>query len=47
MNLPGDRTGVALAMSGPFGMDPETIEDCRDILTHAPHVRLRGIHAHL
>ena len=47
VNLAGDRTGVALAMSGPFGMDPETIEECREILDRSPHLRLRGIHAHL
>lgn len=47
VNLAGDRSGVALAMSGPFGMDPELIESCTDILTVSPHVRLRGIHAHL
>lgn len=47
VNLAGDRSGVALAMSGPFGMDPELMESCTDILTASPHVRLRGIHAHL
>ncbi len=47
LNLVSDRSGVALAMSGPFGMDPELIESCTDILTASPHVRLRGIHAHL
>ncbi|MFF4240462.1 type III PLP-dependent enzyme [Actinomadura geliboluensis] len=47
LNLAGDRSGVALAMSGPFGMDPQLIESCTDILTASPHVRLRGIHAHL
>ncbi len=47
VNLAGDRQGVALAMSGPFGMDPEAIEACHGILRSAPQVRLRGIHAHL
>ncbi|PAU46938.1 decarboxylase [Streptomyces albireticuli] len=47
VNLAGDRSGVALAMGGPFGMDPELVESCRDILATAPWVRLRGIHAHL
>ncbi|GAA2456949.1 type III PLP-dependent enzyme [Actinomadura vinacea] len=47
VNLAGDRTGVALAMSGPFGMDPDTIEECRAILADSPQLRLRGIHAHL
>ncbi|MFE3114123.1 type III PLP-dependent enzyme [Kitasatospora indigofera] len=47
VNLAGERSGVALAMSGPFGMDPELIGACRSILASAPRVRLRGIHAHL
>jgi diaminopimelate decarboxylase len=47
VNLAGDREGVALAMSGPFGMDPDSIEACRPILDTNPQVRLRGIHAHL
>ncbi|HEU5026201.1 MAG TPA: type III PLP-dependent enzyme [Spirillospora sp.] len=47
VNLVGDRSGVALAMSGPFGMDPELMDTCTDTLTASPHVRLRGIHAHL
>ncbi|MFI9588279.1 type III PLP-dependent enzyme [Streptomyces sp. NPDC052236] len=47
VNLVGDRSGVALAMSGPFGMDPDLIEACREILAASPWVRLRGIHAHL
>jgi diaminopimelate decarboxylase len=47
INLAGDRAGVALAMSGPFGMDPDTIEACRSILDTNPRLRLRGIHAHL
>jgi diaminopimelate decarboxylase len=47
VNLAGDRAGVALAMSGPFGMDPDTIESCRSILNTSPQIKLRGIHAHL
>ncbi|QKG27294.1 type III PLP-dependent enzyme [Actinomadura verrucosospora] len=47
VNLAGDRSGVALAMIGPFGMDPDLIETCREILTASPRVHLRGIHAHL
>ncbi|TYB47877.1 type III PLP-dependent enzyme [Actinomadura chibensis] len=47
LNLAGDRRGVALAMSGPFGMDPDLIESCVVILENSPQVRLRGIHAHL
>lgn len=47
VNLAGDRAGVALAMSGPFGMDPDAIEACRPILDLNPRVRLRGVHAHL
>lgn len=47
VNLAGDRAGVALTMSGPFGMDPELIQACDDILKASPWVHLRGIHAHL
>ncbi len=47
LNLAGERSGAALAMTGPFGMDPTLIEECRGILAAAPWVRLRGIHAHL
>ncbi|MFE2728383.1 type III PLP-dependent enzyme [Kitasatospora sp. NPDC059327] len=47
VNLAGERSGAALAMSGPFGMDPELIQACTSILTSAPRVKLRGIHAHL
>lgn len=47
VNLAGDRQGVALAMSGPFGMDPGLIDECRAILASAPWLRLRGVHAHL
>ncbi|GAA3213899.1 type III PLP-dependent enzyme [Actinocorallia longicatena] len=47
LNLAGDRAGVALAMSGPFGMDPELIESCTEILASSPNIKLHGIHAHL
>ncbi|WP_433333299.1 type III PLP-dependent enzyme [Spirillospora sp. CA-294931] len=47
VNLAGERAGVALAMSGPFGMDPEAMDACREMLRGAPWVRLRGVHAHL
>jgi diaminopimelate decarboxylase len=47
VNLAGERRGAALAMSGPFGMDPELIDACPPILADAPWLRLRGVHAHL
>jgi len=47
VNLAKDRRGVALTMSGPFGMDPILIDTCPAILDVCPWVRLRGIHAHL
>ncbi|WP_433146980.1 alanine racemase [Actinomadura nitritigenes] len=47
VNLAGDRSGVVLAMSDPFGMDPELMDTCTGTLTASPHVRLRGIHSHL
>lgn len=47
LNLACDRSGVALAMSGPFGMDPELMDSCTQILAASPWIRLRGIHAHL
>lgn len=47
VNLATVDEGVALAMSGPFGMDPDLVADCPPILAANPHVRLRGIHAHL
>ncbi len=46
-NLAAENEGAALAMSGPFGMDPELIAECPPILAANPHIRLRGIHAHL
>lgn len=47
VNLAGDRAGAVLAMSGPFGMDPELIEACHEVLAASPWIRLRGVHAHL
>ncbi|MBD2898663.1 2-[(L-alanin-3-ylcarbamoyl)methyl]-2-hydroxybutanedioate decarboxylase [Actinomadura sp. RB99] len=47
VKLAGDRSGVALAMSGPFSMDPELMDTCTDTLTASPHVRLRAVYAHL
>ncbi|MCD0452454.1 type III PLP-dependent enzyme [Actinocorallia sp. API 0066] len=47
VNLAGERQGAALAMSGPFGMDPDLITTCLPILADAPRLRLRGVHAHL
>ena len=47
VNLARDRAGAALAMSGPFGMDPDLIQACDDILAVSPWIRPRGIHAHL
>ncbi|GAA4639326.1 hypothetical protein GCM10023196_100500 [Actinoallomurus vinaceus] len=47
VNLPVAISGAALRMSGPFGMDPEALAACLDILEHAPWLRLRGLHAHL
>ncbi|MCO5999979.1 type III PLP-dependent enzyme [Actinoallomurus rhizosphaericola] len=47
INLPVAISGAALRMSGPFGMDPEALGACLDLLERAPWVRLRGLHAHL
>ncbi|MCO5973983.1 type III PLP-dependent enzyme [Actinoallomurus soli] len=47
INLPVAISGAALRMSGPFGMDPEALGTCLDLLERAPWVRLRGLHAHL
>jgi len=47
VNLTGDREGAALAMSGPFGMDPSVIGACPDMLAAEPGLHLKGIHAHL
>jgi diaminopimelate decarboxylase len=47
VNLPGDRQGAALAMSGPFGMDETLLGECLPLLDEGRWVRLRGLHAHL
>ncbi|MCO6009471.1 type III PLP-dependent enzyme [Actinoallomurus purpureus] len=47
VNLPVAISGAALRMSGPFGMDPEALGACLDILEQAPWLTLRGLHAHL
>ncbi|MDX6742111.1 alanine racemase [Actinocorallia sp. A-T 12471] len=47
VNLAGERAGAALAMTGPFGMDPALIGECLPILAAAPRLRLCGVHAHL
>lgn len=46
VNIAGERRGAALAMSGPFGMDPSLMDRCPPILASS-RVRLRGVHAHL
>jgi diaminopimelate decarboxylase len=46
-NLKLTTTGAALQMSGPFGMDEEALSVCARVLAESPHLRLRGIHAHL
>lgn len=46
-NLRLPTAGAALQMSGPFGMDPDALAYCAAILTRAPHLTLRGVHAHL
>jgi diaminopimelate decarboxylase len=47
LNLPIIAPGAALRMNGPFGMDPEALGACLDLLAEAPWLRLRGVHAHL
>ncbi|MCW2948801.1 MAG: Orn/DAP/Arg decarboxylase 2 [Actinoallomurus sp.] len=47
VNLPVAATGAALSMDGPFGMDPEALGTCLDLLARTPWLRLRGVHAHL
>ncbi|WP_061299775.1 decarboxylase [Herbidospora cretacea] len=44
VNLRVASEGAALAMSGPFGMDPEMVAECRN---RSGDFRIRGIHAHL
>ncbi len=47
IGLPVAISGAALRMSGPFGMDPEALGACLDLLERTPWLRLRGMHAHL
>jgi diaminopimelate decarboxylase len=47
VNLPVAISGASLRMSGPFGMDPEGLGACLDILERTRWLRLRGLHAHL
>jgi diaminopimelate decarboxylase len=50
VNLDIPIKGASLAMGGgatPFGMDPEGVAECLDMLKGQDAVRLRGIHAHL
>jgi diaminopimelate decarboxylase len=47
VDLPMAIGGAALRMSGPFGMDPEALGACLDLLEGTPWLRLRGLHAHL
>ncbi|MFA1544882.1 alanine racemase [Actinomadura chokoriensis] len=46
-NLPLDTPNAALAMSGPFGMDEDALNECVRLLAGNTHLTLRGIHAHL
>jgi diaminopimelate decarboxylase len=50
-NLPFGVTGAALSMSGPFGMDEETLavaaRTARDAAAAGSGVRVRGLHVHL
>lgn len=49
-NLKASIEGAALAMGGgatPFGMDEDGVAECLRLLDGAPHLRLRGVHAHL
>lgn len=46
-NLPIRVHGAALRMSGPFGMDAKDLAACARMLRETPHLRLRGVHAHL
>lgn len=50
VNLDIPIKGASLAMGGgatPFGMDPDGVAECLDMLMGQDAVRLRGIHAHL
>ncbi|HEY8480346.1 MAG TPA: type III PLP-dependent enzyme, partial [Spirillospora sp.] len=43
--LPGDD--IRQAAASPFGMDEDALAACLPLLAGAPHVRVRGLHAHL
>ncbi|MFI7537134.1 alanine racemase [Streptosporangium sp. NPDC049376] len=50
VNLAVSLGDVALAMGGgatPFGMDPDGVAACLELLDRQEAVRLRGVHAHL
>ncbi|MFJ9680539.1 type III PLP-dependent enzyme [Streptomyces sp. NPDC101194] len=50
VNLPMDLGQVALAMGGhpsPFGMDPERLDRCLELIASHPGIRLLGVHLHL
>jgi diaminopimelate decarboxylase len=50
VNLPFQVGPVALAMGGlpsQFGLDPDAVPDCVEIIERHPWLRLHGIHAHL
>ncbi|MDL4772047.1 alanine racemase [Actinomadura xylanilytica] len=46
-NLAIALPGAALTMSGPFGMDEDTLDACAHEIARTPGIRLRGVHAHL
>lgn len=46
-NLPVNVPNAALTMSGPFGMDEDTLDHCARLLAEYPNITLRGVHAHL
>lgn len=46
-NLPLSTPNAALAMSGPFGMDEDALDECARLLADNTHLTLRGVHAHL
>jgi diaminopimelate decarboxylase len=50
VNLAVSITGAALVMGGeatPFGMDPDSVNECIAMLEGQDRIRLHGIHAHL
>ncbi|MFD0683092.1 alanine racemase [Actinomadura fibrosa] len=46
-NLPIAVPGAVLAMSGPFGMDEDALNECARLISDMPDITLRGIHTHL